>query len=182
MPPSPGANTPKPNPHHQIHLQIPRTVPSTDTIPGTTLPVYAHRLILFFTTALHRHDMIFTVTHRHHVEQWVELVVRLYWYDTTPAACHQTYKLLQPHHTTVWKNALAVMSFEHLIRNTQAAKMAAFEQQLETDWRTLTQDIRARGKRPATRTTTNRDTRTTRSNARKKRRTERTNLAKKKPL
>ena len=126
-------------------------IPHLCTAPPTTppLPDCAHRLLLFFTTALHRHDLIFTDTNRHHVEQWVELLARFYLYDTTPATRHATYTLLQRHHTHVWKNAQAVMSFEQLLRHTRTPKMAAFEQQLHNDWTALTRDLRQRSKRPS---------------------------------
>jgi len=96
-------------------------------------------------------------------------------YDMTPETSRQTYKLLQPHHTYVWKTALTVMRFEQLLRNpptaikethprntpqnqntchhatrnpieTQQEKIGAFEKQLESDWRTHVQDVRTRGK------------------------------------
>lgn len=118
--------------------------------PGTPVPLnalhlvppHAHRLILFLSTALYRHDLIFTQTNRHHVEQWLELVARYYLFDRSATERRCTWKMVQKHHTHVWKNAEAVIQFEQILRNKKTAQMQRHEDQLREDWKTLTTEWR----------------------------------------
>ena len=88
------------------------------SVPQNILPEAAHQIVKFVTSAIHRHGMILTEVNKHHCEQWVELVARLFLYDATDAERRSTCKLIRRHHNQVFCNIEAVLNFEKLIRNT----------------------------------------------------------------
>lgn len=108
------------------------------------VPLEAHRIIKFITSAMYRHGMILTESNRHHLEQWTELIARFYLYDTTSTERRSTYRLMRRHHTKVWKNIEAIIRFELLVRNTKkpSTKIDAFEEELQADWMSLTNALR----------------------------------------
>ena len=154
-----------PTPVQATRFFHPPQMPVRAHYPHAEFPLCAHRLLWFLTSSLHRHDLIYTSTNRHHVEQWVELVVRFYLYDRTKRDRRATYKLLQRHHEHVWKSAVTVFGFEQVLRSTQTPQMQAHEAQLHTCWNELTADIRAKsGVRRRTTTKTAKKTKPPRHN------------------
>jgi len=110
-------------------------------------PAEVGRCLSFLTVALYRHGVLITTSNRQHIEQWVELIVRFFFYDTTTLQRHKTYKQIQRHHSHVFKNAEAVMGFERVIRNQWTDTMKTHEQQFRKDWSALSSLLRSASRR-----------------------------------
>jgi hypothetical protein len=117
------------------------------TASERTLSAHVHRIVKFVTAAIHRHGMILTESNRHHCEQWVELVARLFLYDSSDSERQSTCKLIRRHHNQVMCNIEAVLNFEKLIRNTGTSKhsscteQCAHETELRNDWEQFSAEL-----------------------------------------
>jgi hypothetical protein len=117
---------------------VPLAIGSLDS----ALPPSAHALVRFYVAALHKHDILFTNANASHVEQWVELVVRLYLHDRTRGDSRRTVARLRQHEPHVKSSMDAVFRFEAILRNNHATDAAkAREAELRECWPVLNADV-----------------------------------------
>jgi hypothetical protein len=111
-------------------------------LANLAVPPSAHALVRFYVAALHKHDILFTKANASHVEQWVELVVRLYLHDRTRGDRRRTVARLRQHEPHVKSSMDAVFRFEAILRNKPASDAAkAREAGLHECWSVLNTDV-----------------------------------------
>lgn len=108
---------------------------------NTVLPSHVHQLNIFFSVALYKHEVLFSVSNQKKIEQWIEAVVRLYLHDRTRAQRRVTMQWLDKNRACVWKNAEALFSFEGIIHTTVTQKMKDQESAVGKAWERFYKDI-----------------------------------------
>jgi hypothetical protein len=98
------------------------------------VPTYVHRLTIFFSTALHKHAVLFSNVNFKRTEQWIESSVRLFLHDRSSLQKQSTIRWLLKHNVSVWKNAEAIFSFEGIIRDKISDVQRQEEAHLATAW------------------------------------------------
>jgi hypothetical protein len=107
------------------------------------LPKHAHALNIFFSVALYKHEVLFSVANQKKIEQWLEASVRLYLHDRTAPQRKATMRWLEKNRECIWKNAEALFSFEGIIHETVSDRMKKHERHVTDAWIAFYTDIEA---------------------------------------
>ena len=109
--------------------------------PRLPIPEHAHRLNVFFSVALYKHDVLFSTANQKKIEQWLEATVRLYLHDRTPAQRKATMRWLEKNRAFIWKNAEALFSFEGIIHEKVTEHMKTQEKAITEAWSAFNESI-----------------------------------------
>lgn len=118
-------------------------MPSVALPSSCSLPPSAHTIIRFLISALHKHDLIFTKANTRHIDQWIELIVRLYLHDCNCTQRKKTHVHLKVHHEHVKNSIDAVFRFESILKNNKRnEQMVNSEEAIHNAWLILEQHLK----------------------------------------
>jgi hypothetical protein len=106
-----------------------------------SLPKHVHTLNIFFSVALYKHEVLFSLANQKKIEQWIEASARLHLHDKTVPQRHLTAQWLSKNKSFVWKNAEALFSFEGIIHNKISPTMKKQEAEIIAAWDSFYVDI-----------------------------------------
>lgn len=109
----------------------------SDGVAKRLLPDYAHELVKFFSSSLYMQDTIFTKNSRRNTEQWIELVVRFYVYDTTKKQKNTTYQQLKKLQSKVYEMMKCAFQFEGLLHQHKTEQKIIHEKEIVKQWSLL---------------------------------------------
>ena len=102
-----------------------------------TVPEEAHRIVIFLAAALHKHTIIFTKANYRTIEQWIELVIRLFLYDRTKLQRKRTVDLLKRDAPAILQNIRSIFNFERILVESQDDVMKREEKEVMRVWTQL---------------------------------------------
>ena len=106
-----------------------------------SLPKYVHKLNIFFSVALYKHEVLFSLANQKKIEQWIEAAARLYLHDKTDSQRRLTANWLLKNKSFVWKNAEALFSFEGIIHTKISPAMKKQEAEIIKAWESFYVDL-----------------------------------------
>ena len=98
------------------------------------IPVYAHALVKFYSSSLYRQDTIYTKASKKQTEQWIELVVRLYFYDNTQQEKQHTIAQLFKLKSKLQSVMSCAFQFEELLHRSKTESMCKQEKNIKKQW------------------------------------------------
>ena len=108
------------------------------------IPVDAHALIKFFSSSLYRQETIYTKASKKHTEQWIELVVRLYFYDSKRNEKKHTIAQLYKLKSKLQSSMNCAFQFEELLHRIKSPSMCNKEQEIIKHWDNFYKSLRSR--------------------------------------
>lgn len=136
---------------HNEDTTIPYVTHRPSHSPPARVSANAHKLIKFFASSIHIQGAIHPQTNKQLAEQWIELTVRYFLYDTTNAefsATHNELIKLKSKLETFMQNAF---QSKKQLREPTIPTTTSFQSDIETAWvlfyKTRTREKRNRRKK-----------------------------------